>query len=318
MKILVVGKNNVMEWPQSVYSALKSLSFDTELFLFNKKIPSYCFMRLFGRKNRRIWQAKIFERKIKIFQPDLIFLVSVFFTPPELFNVLKKYPNIKKIGWTGDRFELNKKAQADYLDVLFCTDYGFLKTAQKFKCKSFYLPLCTNVESLTSENKTLPPLFVGVLNPTRLKYLSACKSKCLLYLKNCPKGQLEWHNLHRHGISHDKMIDLMKKSICPINIGLSANNITGLNFRVFEISACGGLIMVNKECQDIAKCYDIGKEAVIYDTPEDFSTLLTDVVSNPKKYEKIALAGFQRTMKEHTYQKRMEQMFEILKKYKIF
>ena len=72
MKILVVGKNNIMEWPQSVNNALRSLSFDTELFLFNKRNFTYCFMRLFGKKIRHKWLAKVFENKIRKTQPNLI------------------------------------------------------------------------------------------------------------------------------------------------------------------------------------------------------------------------------------------------------
>ena len=312
MKILVVGKNNIMEWPQSVNSALRSLSYDTELFLFNKKSFSYCVLRLFGKKARRKWLAKVFENKIRQTQPDLIFLVSAFFVPPELFNVLKKFPNIKKIGWVGDKFNPDKAPFANCLDILFCTDTGFLETAKEFECKAAYLPLCTEVSFIKADEKTLPPLFVGVLNPTRIKYLSAIKTKCLLYVKNCAKGQLQQHEVHKHTIPHEKMLELSAKSICPINIGLSVNNIYGLNFRVFEFSACGSLIMVNKECKDISKCFCVGKEALVYDTPEDLNKLISDIVKNPLKYAKIAQAGHERTLKEHTYQKRLEQMFEMI------
>ena len=34
---------------------------------------------------------------------------------------------------------------------------------------------------------------------------------------------------------------------------------------------------------------------------------------NILKYEKIAQAGYERTIKEHTYEKRMQQMFEMMK-----
>ena len=313
MKILVVGKNNIMEWPQSVNNALRSLSFDTELFLFNKRNFTYCFMRLFGKKIRHKWLAKVFENKIRKTQPNLIFIVSAFFLPPELFNVLTKFPNIKKIGWVGDKFSTAQKQYANCLDILFCSDYGFLELAKQFKCKSAYLPLCADISLQINKKNTLPPLFVGGLNATRIKYLTAIQEKCLLYVKNCPQGQLQQHEVHRHTIPHSKMLELTAKSLCPINIGLSVNNITGLNFRVFEFSACGCLIMVNKECEDISRCYSVGTEAVVYDTPEDLNKLISDIVNNPLKYEQIAQAGYERTIKEHTYEKRMQQMFEMMK-----
>ena len=311
MKILVVGKNNVIEWPQGVDSALRSLGHSTSLFLFNKKTLSYLFMRLLGKKKRLNFLANSLRQRIVDFKPDLIFFVSAFFVPPKLFDVLKEFPDIKKIGWVGDKFKEDKAPQANCLDVLFCTDYGYLNAAKDFKCKVVYAPLCAEIYPTPPQTKTLPPVFVGLLNAGRMEYLQACQTKCLLYVKNCPKGKLTQHEVYRYKVSHSKMLDLMSKSVCPINMAFSVNNISGLNFRVFETSAMGGLIAVNKDCSDISRCYHVGTEALVYQSPQDFSDLLADIVLNPKKYEKIAIAGYNRTLKEHTYQKRMQQILDI-------
>ena len=74
--------------------------------------------------------------------------------------------------------------------------------------------------------------------------------------------------------------------------------------------------MVN-ESKDLSACYRIGEEAVTYKTPEDLNNLVHDIMQHPDKYQKIAEAGYQRTMKQHTYSKRLDQMFMILRENKV-
>jgi len=269
-------------------------------------------MHIFGRKQLKKWIACRLEQKIRDLRPDAIVFIGAFLMPQELFDVLKKFPNIKKAGWCGDKFDTSCKSRADCLDILFCTDYGFKQQADTFNCKFVYLPLCAKVTQNYTNKKTLPPFFAGGLNSERKRYLSAIQSKCLLYLLHCPKGIFPQHEVHYHAIPHELMLKYIGQSICPINIGLSVNNISGLNFRVFETGACGGLIMVNSECTDISKCYFIGTEAVVYSSPEQLNDLVTDATAHPEKYEKIAKAGYERTLQEHTYEKRIQQMLAFL------
>ena len=314
MKILVVGKDNIMKWPFKVVKGFSKLGHETGLFVYNQKSVGYCCWRLFGKKKRLIWLAKKFQKKIERFQPDLIIYVSFGFIPLELYKVSSSY-NLKQAGWAADKFGDELKEKADFLDILFCTDTGYLQYSKNFKCPSYYLPLCADTDTFKNEHlpKILPPFFAGVANKLRTEYFSSCTEKCLLYGKGWDKQKMPWHEIHSHKIPLEKMQNLINQSIAPINIAFSKNNINGLNFRVFEIGACGGLIMVN-ETKDLSLCYEIGKEAVTYSTPEDFNLLVQDIVKNPKKYEKIAIAGYERTMKDHTYEARLTQMLNYIKK----
>lgn len=314
MKILVVGKDNIMKWPFKVVKGFSDLGHETDLFVFNQKTFAYCYWRLLGKKRRLHWLAEKFQQKITSFKPDLIVYVSFAFIPLELYKAADSF-NIKKVGWAADKFEPKMKEKADFLDALFCTDTGYLEYAKSFKCPSYYLPLCADTDTFKNEHlpKTLPPFFAGVANKLRNEYFGACKEKCLLYGKGWDKQKMPWHEIHNHKIPLEKMQHLINQSIAPINICFSPNIVNGLNFRVFEIGACGGLIMVN-ETKDLSLCYDIGKEAVVYTTPDDFNRLLKDIVENPKKYKKIASAGYKRTMKDHTYFSRLNQMLNYIKK----
>lgn len=315
MKILVVGKNNIMKWPFKVVKGFSALGHQTDLFVFNQKTFAYCVMRLFGKKKRLNWLVKKFQKQLENFKPDLIVYVSFAFIPIEFYRV-SKHLNIRQVGWAADKFYDTQKEKAELLDALFCSDTGYIECAKDFKCPAYYLPLCADLDTFKNEHlpKVLPPFFAGVANPLRTKYFVACKEKCLLYGKGWDKKLMPWHDIHNQMLSQKQMQHLINQSVAPINICFSPNIINGLNFRVFEVSACGGLIVINKESSDLALCYEIGKEAVTYSDEQDFNLLVSDIAKNPEKYEKIAKAGYERTIKNHTYTVRLSQMLSYIEK----
>ena len=316
MRIFIVGKDNIMQWPENVQASLSDHK--TELFLYNKRTISDIFHKIVYRKKRYAYVAEQLKKRIQKFSPDLIFFVSCFFMPQECFDILDSFPNIPKIGWAGDAFGEKQRNKANKLSALFCSDTGYLEITKGWSCQSFFLPLCVNESVFKNEHilRTEPPFFVGVGNEKRIPYLSAIQDKIVIYGAGWPMDKLSQHEVHNKKISHQIVHGFINRTVAPINLTFSKNIINGLNFRIFEVSACGGLIIVN-DSKDLERCYRIGEEAVVYKTPEDLNNLVHDIIQHPDKYQKIAEAGYQRTLKEHTYRKRMEQMLAILKENKV-
>jgi len=313
MRILIIGKKQIMHWPESIQKFLPQ--HETKIFFYNKRTPRSLFYKFFAPKKRYQYVAQKLKRQIQTFRPDLLLYVSSFFIPQECYDILADFPDIPRVGWVSDAFFPNQKPKADYLDVLFCSDSGYLKATKEFKSRNLFLPLCADETVFKNSHlaRTAPPFFAGVGNDKRNAYLAAIQDRCVIYGRRWPKDLLVQHEVHNHKLQHRKMQDFINRTIAPINMTFSPNIIDGLNFRIFEVAACGGLIIVN-ESKDLETCYDIGTEAVTYRTPEDLNRLIHDIVTNPEKYQKIAEAGYQRTMAEHTYQKRLEQMFNTLNK----
>jgi len=317
MKILVVGKKQIMHWPENVAHFLPK-EYQVETFFYNRRNFFSIFHKFFFKKKRYQKCAQRLKKQIQRFQPDLILYISSFFIPLECYKILKDFPKLPRVGWVSDAFGTDQKKKADYLDILFCSDTGYLKATKDFTCESLYLPLCADETVFVNRHlpRLCPPFFAGVANPIRNKYLKAVQSKCLIYGSRWPKKEMPQHEVHNYKLQHKKMQDFINKTVAPINLTFSPNIISGLNFRVFEIACCGGLILVN-DMPDLHLCYQVGKEAVVYRTPEDLNSLVKDIAKNPQKYEAIAQAGYERTMREHTYSKRLEQMMKIIKDKKV-
>lgn len=319
MRVLIVGKKQRMHWPETVAKFLPT-SCESKLFLYNQK--TFLSLLHFGwlRKSKHVaYRAVEFERTIQKFKPQLILFVSAFFIPSEFYRVADNFKDIKKVGWVADAFGQNVKEKADILDILFCADTGYLEVARNFQCPSFYLPLCADETVFKPMNKkhTYPSFFVGDANDMRIKFLQALQVPSEIYGAHWPKEKLSQHHVHNKKLTYKEVNEFYNRTTAPINLHFSPNNINGLNFRVFEISAAGGLIITNDQA-DLKLCYQPDLECLIYHTPEELNSLITKIVSNPEDYTEIAVNGYRKTLSQHTYSKRLEQMFEkieqVLKK----
>ena len=287
MRVLVIGKKQQMHWPENVYKYLP-LDCERDLFLYNKKTCCFLLDKMLGRQ-RWARRCRTFKKKIESFRPDIILFVSTFFMPLEFFQVAAMFKDVIKVGWMGDAFGMAMAEKANVLDILFCSDTGYLKTATSFKCRSEYLPLCADENVFQNHKKShyAPPFFAGNANHIRMEYLKEIQTPVNVYGSHWDKRQLKQHVVHNWSLSHKKLSDAYNISVAPINMTFSKNIIDGLNFRIFEIGAAGGLIIVN-EGKDLSLCYEKGKECVTYQSPEELNMLIQDIVQHPDKYEKIA------------------------------
>lgn len=82
------------------------------------------------------------------------------------------------------------------------------------------------------------------------------------------------------------------------------------NPRTFEISASGTLQMTDAR-QDLDQFYVPGVEVVTYDSPEDLARKAEYYLTHEEERQQIALRGLYRTMRDHTYASRLNQLFDL-------
>lgn len=82
--------------------------------------------------------------------------------------------------------------------------------------------------------------------------------------------------------------------------------------RVFEVPACGGFLMTGKSDDDISQYYVPGKEIVVFENRDDMVEKCRYYLGHPQERDKIAKAGYDRTLKDHTYEQRFKEIFKAL------
>lgn len=86
--------------------------------------------------------------------------------------------------------------------------------------------------------------------------------------------------------------------------GTSAVGVQGdITWRPFEATACGAVLLTEPfdACEDLFK---IDEEILVYDPhddPEDRLRLAKKLLNNPDDMDRIAVAGYNRTMRDHTW-----------------
>lgn len=322
MKILVVGKHTMLHWPQNVGDALDDMGYENDIFLINHlgffSDSVISLVKKFKKLSAEELLAYYFRRKIDEFQPDVIILISAFFIPQTIYNILKNSPHKPYIvGWSGDAFNQDVSAQVNILNKLYCTDSFFVDLARsQYKWDNIdYLPLAYNpkifVPSSFPTKQRKNTLFIGSPAPDRLEILQQIKTPITLVGANWRKHSLPTHAIISKNISLNKIVPFYQECSAVLNMKQGVNVKNGLNMRSFEATACGAL-MIHDNVADIEKHFVKNEEILVYHNAKELNDILIQIEKNPEQFYEIAHKGMQKTMTSHTYANRMSIILDKL------
>ena len=84
--------------------------------------------------------------------------------------------------------------------------------------------------------------------------------------------------------------------------------------RNFEVPGCGGFLLTG-DADNLRDYYVDGKEIVIFKDTADMIEKIKYYLAHDKEREAIAQAGYERTIREHTYEQRFREIFKIMNVY---
>lgn len=110
--------------------------------------------------------------------------------------------------------------------------------------------------------------------------------------------------------TEEEIAEVYANSLVNINITLQGKS--GLNYRVFEVLASRGFLLTD-EMDDIKENFIISKELETYQNIDDLLDKTSFYLKNPIIAQKIATIGFADVIKKHTYTARVRKILEDLK-----
>lgn len=137
------------------------------------------------------------------------------------------------------------------------------------------------------------------------------------------------HGWPRGAIEHDAMLRMFNETRVNLNLTnsrcwdirmLASQPINGLRqlrspkiaeqikARHFEINACGGF-QLSYYVEGLERAYLIGEEIAVYSDPDEMIDKIRYYLCNDDLRERIAAAGYRRTLEEHTFTRRFENVF---------
>jgi spore maturation protein CgeB len=319
----------------NLYLSLKEIpNAKVKLFPFEKALEV-------GREkmNEELLAAVLRER------PDLVFVVP--YTDEIDKKTIGKIRDITKVvAWFSDdhwRFDNYSRHYAPYFSWVITTYSRAVERYKKLGVSNVILSQWAVNKELYKPTEELgkgPDVsFVGTWSRPRENLISAIRAQGIeveAYGDGWPNGR----------VSTEKMLQTFSES--RINLALNsppgffnANSLGRLfgrrsfnrivpdfhivrNFRSwlkrgiaqikgrhFEIPACGGFL-ITAPADNLGKYYDIGREIVTYDSVSGLVEKIKYYLNHEEERQLIAEAGYRRTIKDHTYEKRFNEIFKTM------
>jgi spore maturation protein CgeB len=110
---------------------------------------------------------------------------------------------------------------------------------------------------------------------------------------------------------YDQLPDFYPLS--EINFNATSQQMKGaVNQRVFDVPACQAFLLTDARRQ-LDALFEPGREAAVYADPAEIPELVARYLADAPARQRIAAAGRKRLLAEHTYQRRMAQLFAVMR-----
>lgn len=325
MKILLSIPGHLKTVPMNDYIYLTLKNMGHNVIIFN-----YGSHGLYPRLLKKLSRASFLDyidrkliRSVNKFKPDIFLTVFGFDHRKTILKKIKFKGVATICWWLNDPFQIKRSMkQASFYDYYFTNSKGSLKEYQKADIKNvFYLPVGSFPEVHRKFNKMTDVhdiSFAGDWSPAREKILFELAKDFNISIfgpwkkklnKNSP---LNKYILQNGFFSADEMVNIFNSSKVVLNIHTWFGQWDhGLNPRVFEANGCGAF-QISDYKEEISELYEPDKEIVLYKDITELKEKLSYFLKHPKNSSYIAEMGLMRTLKEHTYEQRLNEMFNIV------
>jgi len=215
----------------------------------------------------------------------------------------------------------------DHYDMIFSSFPHFVEMFRRYGMTAYYQPLAFDpritavIPALPYAHRPVECSFVGGISP-----LHAGANELFDHLAR--QVPIRFWGYGAHSLPEDspvrekhegeawgkEMLYLLAASRVTINRHVDAAEQYANNMRLFEATGSGALLITDYK-YNLGDLFDIGEEVVAYRSPDECAALVAYYLAHPEEAARIARAGQARTLREHSYQARMEQTAEILERH---
>ncbi|MBI3601167.1 MAG: glycosyltransferase family 1 protein [Nitrospinae bacterium] len=268
------------------------------------------------------WFYDMLEEQVKFYKPDILFNHAMSEISPYFLKKMKPY--IRLLMGQHAATCLSDIEDFSYYDLFISS---FPPTIDFFRQKS--IPAELNrlgfepkvLSILNSDVKNFDVTFVGSFHSVHTSRVAFLESLCARF----PQIKI-WGNgierlsstspIKKNYIGHAwgrEMYQILSNSKIALNhhgdIPPYANNM-----RLFEATGVGTMLITDWK-KNLHEMFEPGKEVVTYRSAEECAELIKYYLEHDNELETIASAGQERTLREHTYYQRMQELVDIVHKY---
>lgn len=318
MRVLLIGKDNILSWTKNVDKALgRHSKIQHDVVYINKlgllEDLTRNLKKIITKKNLHSETRNIVENKIKSFNPDMILVISPFSMNENIFksfDILNK--KVLKVAWIGDIFGSHHKRKADYFDKLYFTDTHFLDLAMKYAFPSAeYLPLAVDETVFYNMNKERHNklLFIGAYTNKRANVINSITNTKIHLIGPGWNGINKDIDYNNRTINTRQVVQKYNDVNFVLNMKHEHNVVNGLNMRSFEVPASGACL-IQDYVKDLEYNFDTKEEILVYHSIDELNELLEKIQKDKVLLKKVMTNGYKRVISNHTYNHRINKILD--------
>jgi len=264
---------------------------------------------------------EIAVRQIRRAKPDVLYLQDLNLFPPEILMSLKDSVGLV-VGQIACPLPTNDYLRA--FDLILTSFPHYVGRFRNMGIKSEYFRIGFDpivLDELGPVARTRPCTFVGGVSPAHggrtafLEELARSVSiEFLGYGADTLPASSPLLARHRGEAWAMDMYRALAESRITVNVHIDVAENFANNMRLYEATGCGALLITDQK-DNLSELFSPGLEIIAYRTPGEAVEYIKYYMDHPDEAAAIARAGQNRTLRDHTYRHRMEELEGILNRY---
>ncbi|KKS75564.1 hypothetical protein A3J20_03585 [Candidatus Gottesmanbacteria bacterium RIFCSPLOWO2_02_FULL_42_29] len=283
-----------------------------------KMISLPYFYRFWGRP---LWMQQIILAQIRKYAPDIVYCQDMSILEPETLREIKNYTKLA-IAQIASPIPPDKYFK--HFDLVITSFPHFVPYFRKMGMRCEYLKLAFESRILKKTGelpRDLPLVFVGSITPyhrqgTRmLEELARSVGLDFWGQFNMPLSPFSpLKKVYRGEAWGLSMYRILSRAKIVINRHIETAGDYANNMRLFEATGMGAMLITDDK-KNLSELFRTGSDIEIYSSVKESIEKVKYYLSHDKERELMAKAGKKRTLKDHNYQLRMEELAGILASY---
>ena len=264
---------------------------------------------------------RILAAQVEGYRPDVLYVQNLLLLDPRALRRLGR--NRLVVGQIAS--EPPPDAQLRAFDLLLTSFPHFVGRFRALGVPSEYFRIGFDpraLERIGAQPRDLETIFVGSLRRGQHGSGNALLGRVAdrLPLEVWGPGSEEWpkgsalRRSHRGEAWGIEMLRLLGRARIALNRHIDVAGDDANNMRLYEATGMGALLLTDAK-RNLGELFEVGREVLAYRDEDELVRLATHFLEHEDERAEIAAAGQARTLAEHTYEHRMQELVEILERH---
>jgi hypothetical protein len=271
-----------------------------------------------GPQSARGWRDRVVLAQFEGFRPDVVLLHNLSLLRSRTLDLMRRRSLL--VGQIASELPPLERVRA--FDLILTSFPHYVDRIARAGTKSAYLRLGFDprvIDRLGPVPRRVPVAFVGSLRRSQHGLGNALleRAGARVPVEFWGPGADSWpagspivrsHRGHAWGLD---MYRVLASARIALNRHIDVAEDHANNMRLYEATGVGTLLVTDRK-SNLGDLFDVGTEVVAYRDEDDLVELVQRYLDDEDACRRIAEAGQARTLREHTWAHRMQELVEIL------